>query len=70
MFLAPIYCPPEALPRALQALSVVLPTTYAARGVQATLLGGHDVTRDLITLGMMAAVTLAIGFRVMRWRED
>jgi ABC-2 type transport system permease protein len=70
VFLAPIYCAPEALPRPLQLLSHVMPTTYAARGVQTTLLGGHAVGLDLLTLAMMAAATLAVGFRVMRWQED
>jgi ABC-2 type transport system permease protein len=70
VFLAPIYCAPEALPRPLQVLSRVMPTTYAARGVQTTLLGGHAVGGDLLTLAVMATLTLAVGFRVMRWRED
>jgi ABC-type multidrug transport system permease subunit len=48
----------------------VLPTTYAARGVQTTLLGGAGVGMDLLTLSVMATITLAVGFRVMRWQED
>lgn len=70
VFLAPIYCAPEALPRPLQILSKALPTTYAARGVQTTLLGGNGVATELLALTVMAAATLAVGFRVMRWRED
>ncbi|HTM25342.1 MAG TPA: ABC transporter permease [Vicinamibacterales bacterium] len=70
VFLAPIYCAPEALPRPLQILSKALPTTYAARGVQTTLLGGTGVATELLALTVMAAATLAVGFRVMRWRED
>jgi ABC-2 type transport system permease protein len=70
VFLAPIYCPPEALPKALQILSKILPTTYAARGVQATLLGGSGVGNDLLALAVMAVITLSIGFRVMRWQEE
>jgi ABC-2 type transport system permease protein len=70
VFLAPIYCAPEALPRPLQLFSRVLPTTYAARGVQTTLLGGSAVGADLATLAVMAAITLAVGFHVMQWRED
>jgi ABC-2 type transport system permease protein len=70
VFLAPVYCPPEALPRALQILSRVLPTTYAARGVRTVLAGGTEIGGDLVVLGLMATVTLAIGFRVMRWREE
>jgi ABC-2 type transport system permease protein len=70
VFLAPIYCPPEALPRPLELFSRILPTTYAARGVQTTLLGGKGVGMDLLTLAVMATITLAIGFRTMRWQED
>ena len=55
---------------ALQYLSRLLPTTYAARAVQATLTGRHDVTDDLLVLAFMALVTLTVGFRSMRWRED
>ena len=70
VFLAPVYCAPESLPRALQIVSRVFPTTYAARGVRATLAGGHAVGADLLTLAVMAIVTLSVGFQVMRWRED
>jgi len=70
VFLAPVYCPPEALPRPLQLFSRVLPTTYAVRGVQTTLIGGSGVGMDLLALAVMAMITLAIGFRVMRWQED
>lgn len=70
VFLAPIYCPPDALPRPLELFSRILPTTYAARGVQTTLLGGSQVGVDLVTLAVMATITLAVGFRVMRWQED
>src|SRR5438105_12376581 len=62
VFLAPVDYSPEALPRPLQLLSRVLPTTYAARGVQTTLLGGSGVGADLVTLAIMATVSLAIGF--------
>ncbi|PYR92487.1 MAG: hypothetical protein DMF84_13355 [Acidobacteria bacterium] len=70
VLVAPIYYAPESLPRALQYLSRLLPTTYAARAVQATLTGRHDVTDDLLVLAFMALVTLTVGFRSMRWRED
>ena len=70
VFLAPIYCPPDALPRPVEIFSRMLPTTYAARGVQTTLLGGSGVGLDLLTLALMAAITLAVGFSVMRWQED
>ena len=70
VFLGPVYTRPEALPRPLEFFSRILPTTYAARGVQTTLQGGSGVGFDLLVLGVMAAITLAIGFRAMRWQED
>jgi len=70
VFLAPIYFPADALPRGLRLLSHILPTTYAARGVQVMLAGGRDVGGDVIALLTMTVVTLGIGFHVMRWRED
>jgi hypothetical protein len=38
--------------------------------VQTTLRGGTGVGVDLLTLSVMAAITLAVGFSVMRWQED
>jgi ABC-2 type transport system permease protein len=70
VFLAPVYCTPESLPRVLQVVSRALPTTYAAHAVRATLAGGTAGGGDLLVLAGMAVVTLAVGFRVMRWRED
>jgi len=70
VFLSPVYMPASALPWPLEVFSRILPTTYAARGVQTTLQGGSGVGLDLVTLGVMATITLAIGFRVMRWQED
>jgi len=70
VFLAPIYCAPDALPRPLEIFSRVLPTTYAARGVQTALVGGTGQGSTLLVLAVMAAVTLAVGFRVMRWRDE
>ncbi len=70
VLMAPIYCAPEALPRALQIFSRILPTTYAAHSVQTTLTGRSDVGADLLALSIMATLTLAVGFRLMRWREE
>jgi ABC-type multidrug transport system permease subunit len=70
VFLAPVYCTPESLPRALQVFSRALPTTYAANGVRTVLAGGNAHAVDLGALAVMAVVTLGIAFRVMRWRED
>jgi ABC-2 type transport system permease protein len=69
IFLAPVYYAPEAMPRALRVLAQVLPTTFAARGVQTTLAGGHAIGNELVALSLMAVVSLALGFRLMKWRE-
>lgn len=70
VLIAPIYYGPEALPRGLQYLSRLLPTTYAARAVQHTLAGRHDITVDVSILAVMALVTLTVGVRSMRWSEE
>lgn len=70
VLLAPIYYAPEMMPRALRLFAQVLPTTFAARAVQTTLAGGNQIGLELLVLGAMAVVTLALGFRLMKWRED
>ena len=70
IFLAPVYYAPEMMPRPLRMFAQLLPTTFAARGVQTTLAGGHAIGAELLALSLMAIVTLAIGFRLMQWRED
>ncbi len=70
IFLAPIYYAPEMMPRSLRLFAQLLPTTFAARGIQTTLAGGSAITGELLALGLMAIATLALGFRLMRWRED
>ncbi len=70
VFLAPVYYSPEALPRVLQVVSRVMPTTYAAQGVQALLAGQVHIGSDLAALAALAMVTLGSGFRVMGWREE
>ncbi|MEP6706164.1 MAG: ABC transporter permease [Pyrinomonadaceae bacterium] len=70
VFLAPVYYAPEMMPRAIRVFAKLLPTTFAARAVQTTLAGGHAVGEEMLALGLMAAATLALGFRLMKWRED
>lgn len=70
VFLAPIYFPEGVMPAPLRLLSRILPTTYAAHGVQTTIAGGTAVGTDILTLAVLALITLTIGFRVMRWQED
>jgi ABC-2 type transport system permease protein len=70
VLLAPIYYAPEMLPRALRLFAQLLPTTFAARAVQTTLAGGHQIGGDLLALSLIATVTLSLGFKLMKWRED
>src|SRR3989440_281545 len=70
IFLAPVYYAPEMMPRTLRVLVQVLPTTFAARAVQTTLAGGHAIGSEVLVLSLMAFITLGLGFRLMKWRED
>ena len=69
IFLAPVYYSPEIMPRAVRVFAELLPTALAARAVQTTLAGGHAIGNELLALSLMAVVTLALGFRLMKWRE-
>jgi ABC-2 type transport system permease protein len=70
VLLAPIYYTPETMPHSLRAVSQLLPTALAARAVQTTLAGGHQIGGEMIALGLMAIVSLTLGFRLTKWRED
>ena len=70
VFLAPVYYPAEMMPRGLRGVSRLLPTAFAARAVETTLAGSYRVGSELIVLCLMAAVTLALGFRLTKWRQD
>src|SRR5712691_7104018 len=69
VFLAPVYYAPEMMPRSLRMFAQLLPTTFATRAVKTTLGGGHAIGVDMLALSLMAIATLALGFRLMRWRE-
>lgn len=70
IFLAPVYYAPEMMPRALRVFAQLLPTAFAARALRTTLAGGHEIGGELLALGLLATITLALGFRLMKWRED
>jgi ABC-2 type transport system permease protein len=70
VFLAPVYYSPDVLPGVLRMVARVLPTTYAAHGVNTLLAGGQNVGGDALVLCAMATVTMSVGFRVMRWRDE
>jgi ABC-type multidrug transport system permease subunit len=70
VLVAPIYYTADSMPHSLRAISRLLPTTFAARGVETTLNGGYQIGESLLALGLMAVATLALGFRLTKWRED
>lgn len=70
VFVAPVYYTADSMPHSLRAISQWLPTAFAARAVETTLTGGYQVGAPLLALGLMAVVTLTLGFRLTKWRED
>ena len=70
VFLAPVYYTADRMPPTLGAVSRLLPTAFAARAVEATLTGSYQVGGPLLALGLTAIVTLTLGFRLTKWRED
>jgi ABC-2 type transport system permease protein len=70
VFLAPVYYSKQMMPAALGAISKWLPTTFAASAVQTSLAGGFQAGTELVALALMALMTLSLGFRLMRWREN
>jgi ABC-type polysaccharide/polyol phosphate export permease len=70
VFLAPVYYPAESMPHGLREVSAWLPTAFAARAIERTLAGDYHVGLELLALSLMAVVTLALSFRLTRWRED
>ena len=69
VFLAPVYFPADAMPYALRIVAECLPTTLAARAIEQAL-SGTFALRDVALLCGMAALSLLIGFRLMRFREN
>ena len=70
VFFAPVYYTPETMPNSLRIISQFLPTTFAAHAVRTTLTGGYQIGSDALVLGVMAVVTLALGFKMTKWRES
>jgi len=68
--LAPVYYTPETMPHSLRVLSELLPTAFAASAVRTALAGGHHIGTEVLALGLIAVITLALGFRLTKWRED
>ncbi len=70
VFFAPILLPKEQLPDLLQAVSTVMPPTYAADAMRASLtdLPGTNLSRDLVVLTGFAAVSLSLSAVSIRRR--
>lgn len=70
VLLAPVYYSAETLPVFMRWIGWILPTTYIAGAINKILAGNSFVGGELSILTLMAAATLAGGFRVMSWREE
>ncbi len=70
VFFAPILLPKEQLPELLQTVSTVMPPTYAADAMRASLtdLPGTDLYRDLVVLSGFALVSLTLSAASIRRR--
>src|SRR5207244_6943385 len=63
IFLAPVYYAPEMMPRAVRVFAQLLPTTFAARAVHATLPGAHGLRDELLVFSLIPVATLYLLFR-------
>ena len=70
VLLAPVYYSAETLPSFIRWIGYVLPTTYIAEAVNKILAGNPFIGGELLTLALMASITLASGFGLMNWREE
>jgi ABC-2 type transport system permease protein len=70
VFFAPILLPKEQLPEMLQAVSTIMPPTYAADAMRATLtdLPDTELYRDLLVLSGFAAASMALSAVTIRRR--
>jgi ABC-2 type transport system permease protein len=70
VFFAPILLPKEQLPHLLQAASTVMPPTYAADAMRASLtdLPGTNLSRDLVVLSGFAVASMALSAASIRRR--
>ncbi|MCC7365666.1 MAG: ABC transporter permease [Dehalococcoidia bacterium] len=70
LFFAPVIAPKEQLPEVLQRVSVVMPPTYAADAIRASLTGlpGTHLARSLIVMAGFAAASTALASLSLRRR--
>ncbi|MFQ5683290.1 MAG: ABC transporter permease [Candidatus Binatia bacterium] len=69
IFFAPVYYPIEELPKGMQVIASLFPTTYAATGIADALSGRGVSGTDLLALLMISAITLTLAVYFLRWRE-
>jgi ABC-2 type transport system permease protein len=71
MFLSGTFFPLEIMPSYLQAFSKVLPLTYFAEGLKATMIThfADTIIYNMAIVGVLAVAFILIGVKVTRWRE-
>ena len=70
VFLAPVFYPATTLPAPVRNVVAFLPTSIAADVIRDSLTGVSAPRPALFLLMAMAGLSLAVAFRVLRWRED
>ena len=69
IFFAPVFYSIEELPKAMQYVASLFPTTYAADGMAKALSGKGGVGMDILALLLFSFVTLFTAIRSLRWRD-
>lgn len=69
IFFAPVFYPLEELPKAMQYVASLFPTTYAADGMAKALSGKGGVGTDVLALLLFSFVILFTAIRSLRWRD-
>jgi ABC-type multidrug transport system permease subunit len=70
VMVSPVFFTMDQAPVALKILGWVSPMRYAADGLNKSISGQTDVWLELLILAAFATVTMALGFRHLRWREE
>jgi ABC-2 type transport system permease protein len=70
VLIAPIYIPSDQLPRVMQWLGEVLPTTYIFGAIDKVVAGNSSIGGELAILAVMSFAILFAGFSQMRWRDN
>ena len=70
VMVSPVFFTMDQAPVALKILGWVSPMRYAADGLNKSISGQTDVWLELLILAAFATVTMALGYRHLRWREE